>query len=336
VKSLIYVPYNYFNPNEGLTENLSMFSTKFNDVEITPIMLYRDQINFGREADYGYGVLVYDVSQLIKAGSNSFALTKKSNIPFVYPSTLIYMYNTTGSETIKEVYISNDADLLSFIDFNELNREVKANSVFNVNSSGNVDAKLYIFAAGAQKGEGNIMFNNKLYEDVWNGNTNSTGLYVMDITSSIEDTNVVSFISTNSYLLALQQIIVITKESSGDSDNSTNPDSGNSTNPDTDKKDTAKVTKKATKITAKKKTFKAKTKVKKYVITLKSGKNAVKKVKLTIKIGKKTYTAKTNAKGKATFKIKKLTKKGKYNAVIKFKGNSAYKASSKKVKITIK
>ena len=336
VKSLIYVPYNYFNPNEGLNENLSMFSTKFNDVEITPIMLYRDQINFGREADYGYGVLVYDVSQLIKAGSNSFALTKKSNIPFVYPSTLIYMYNTTGSETIKEVYISNDADLLSFIDFNELNREVKANSVFNVNSSGNVDAKLYIFAAGAQKGEGNIMFNNKLYEDVWNGNTNSTGLYVMDITSSIEDTNVVSFISTNSYLLALQQIIVITKESSGDSDNSTNPDSGNSTNPDTDKKDTAKVTKKATKITAKKKTFKAKTKVKKYAITLKSGKKAVKKVKVTIKIGKKTYTAKTNAKGKATFKIKKLTKKGKYNAVIKFKGNSAYKASSKKVKITIK
>ena len=92
----------------------------------------------------------------------------------------------------------------------------------------------------------------------------------------------------------------------------------------------------ATKITAKKKTFKAKTKVKKYAITLKSGKKAVKKVKVTIKIGKKTYTAKTNAKGKATFKIKKLTKKGKYNAVIKFKGNSAYKASSKKVKITIK
>ena len=52
--------------------------------------------------------------------------------------------------------------------------------------------------------------------------------------------------------------------------------------------------------------------------------------------GKKTFKAKTNAKGKATFKIKKLTKKGKYSAVIKFKGNKAYKASSKKVKITLK
>ena len=99
---------------------------------------------------------------------------------------------------------------------------------------------------------------------------------------------------------------------------------------------TKKVTKKASKIVAKKKTFKAKTKVKKYTITLKSGKKPIKKVKVTIKIGKKTFKAKTNNKGKATFKIKKLTKKGKYNAKITFKGNKLYKATSKKVKITIK
>ncbi|WP_295598219.1 Ig-like domain-containing protein [uncultured Methanobrevibacter sp.] len=95
------------------------------------------------------------------------------------------------------------------------------------------------------------------------------------------------------------------------------------------------VNKKASKITAKKKTFKRAKKVKKYSITLKSGKTPIKKVKVTIKIGKKTYKAKTNNKGKATFKIKKLTKKGKYKAVIKFKGDKTYKASIKKVKITI-
>ena len=100
---------------------------------------------------------------------------------------------------------------------------------------------------------------------------------------------------------------------------------------------TNKVTKTATKIVAKKKTFKAKKKVKKYTITLKAGKKPVKKVWVTLKIkGKKLLKAKTNAKGKATFKIKKLTKKGKYKATIKFKGNKNYKASSKKVKITIK
>ena len=96
------------------------------------------------------------------------------------------------------------------------------------------------------------------------------------------------------------------------------------------------VVKKASKITAKKKTFKKKVNVKKYTITLKSGKSPIKKVKVTIKIGKKTYTAKTNSKGKATFKIKKLTKKGKYTAKITFKGNKYYKATTKKVKIVLK
>ncbi len=99
---------------------------------------------------------------------------------------------------------------------------------------------------------------------------------------------------------------------------------------------TPTVTKKTTKITAAKKTFKAKTKTKKYTITLKSGKAAVKKVRVTLKVGKKTYKATTNSKGKATFKITKLTKKGKYTAKITFAGNSAYKATSKKVKITVK
>ena len=98
------------------------------------------------------------------------------------------------------------------------------------------------------------------------------------------------------------------------------------------------VQKAKSKITAKKKTFKKSQKTKKYTITLKNSKGKpIKKVKVTLKIkGKKTITAKTNSKGKATFKIKKLNKKGKFKATIKFKGNKYYKATSKKSKITIK
>ena len=96
------------------------------------------------------------------------------------------------------------------------------------------------------------------------------------------------------------------------------------------------ITKAKSKIVAKKKTFKKAKKVKKYTITLKSGKNPIKKVKVTIKIKKKTYKAKTNKKGKATFKIKKLNKKGVFRATIKFKGNKYYKKVTKKVKIKIK
>ena len=96
------------------------------------------------------------------------------------------------------------------------------------------------------------------------------------------------------------------------------------------------VVKAKSKITAKKATFKAKKKTKKYTITLKAGKKAISKVKVTLKVKGKTYKAKTNAKGKATFKINKLTKKGKHTATIKFAGNKYYKASTKKVKLTIK
>lgn len=95
------------------------------------------------------------------------------------------------------------------------------------------------------------------------------------------------------------------------------------------------VTKKKTTITAKSKTFKTKTKTKKYSILLKSGKTPLKYKKVTLKIKGKTYTVKTNKKGKSTFKLK-ITKKGKFKATITFKGDKSYKASKKMVYIKIK
>ena len=102
------------------------------------------------------------------------------------------------------------------------------------------------------------------------------------------------------------------------------------------------VTKKSTSITAANKAFKAKAKTKSISVTLKTVKNPYNGKtylkagkKLTLKINGKTYTAKTNAKGVAKFNIK-LTKKGKYAAVIKFAGDKTYKASSKRIIVTIK
>ena len=62
----------------------------------------------------------------------------------------------------------------------------------------------------------------------------------------------------------------------------------------------------------------------------------MKKAKVYLKVKGKTYTAKTNSKGKATFKITKLTKKGTYKAVVKYSGNKYYKALRKPVKIVVK
>ena len=102
-------------------------------------------------------------------------------------------------------------------------------------------------------------------------------------------------------------------------------------------KKTITIKKATAKLTAKNKAFKAKVKTKKYTITLKTdtGK-ALKKAKVTLKVKGKTYKATTNAKGKATFKITKLTKKGKHSATVKFASDGCYKTVSKTVKITVK
>jgi PKD repeat protein/multidrug efflux pump subunit AcrA (membrane-fusion protein) len=96
------------------------------------------------------------------------------------------------------------------------------------------------------------------------------------------------------------------------------------------------VSKKASKITSPKKTFKAKVKTKKVKITLKSGSTVLKSKKITLKVNGKTYTAKTNNKGVATIKVTKLTKKGTFTYTVKFAGDKAYNAITKKGKITIK
>ncbi len=97
------------------------------------------------------------------------------------------------------------------------------------------------------------------------------------------------------------------------------------------------VEKETPKLVAKKKTFKSSKKVKKYTAILKDSKGkAIKGSKLILRVNNKKYMAKTDKKGKATFKIKKLTKKGTYTASIKYDGNNYYNEVTKKVKIIVK
>ena len=74
-----------------------------------------------------------------------------------------------------------------------------------------------------------------------------------------------------------------------------------------------------------------KVKTKKYTVSL-----GIKNAKLKLTVKGKTYTATTNAKGKATFKITKLTRKGKFKATIKFAGDKYYNKITKIVQIKIK
>lgn len=109
--------------------------------------------------------------------------------------------------------------------------------------------------------------------------------------------------------------------------NITKKDEPSNTNESTAPTVVKKVIKKKTAIIAKTKTFKS-TKTKKYAVILKSGKTILKNKKIKLNLKGKTYNAKTNKKGKAIFKLK-ITKKGKYKAVIRFYGDKLYKATKK-------
>ena len=92
-----------------------------------------------------------------------------------------------------------------------------------------------------------------------------------------------------------------------------------------------------TKISASKKTFKVKTKTKKYTITLRNAYNkAIKNAVIYLKVKGKTYKAKTNSAGKATFKITNLNRKSRIKAFVQFKGNKFYSHVSKTVKLLVK
>ena len=209
--AFIYVPYNWFNA-KTYTEDANMFNVTFNGASIAPVAWYRDQGNLGNYGKYGYGVFVYDVSDLIAAGDNTLVLNKVNPTPAVYPSVLVYMYNTTGSSDIKDVYIVNGADLLAGSSNNVAKRPVFSNSQIDIKTTEVNAATLYVLAASAQAGEGNIVFNGQEFANVWNGTSSTTDLFTTDVTSLIKQSNEISFVATGSTILELPQILVTSKE----------------------------------------------------------------------------------------------------------------------------
>ena len=204
VNGFVYVAYNWDKSNAAMP----VWTTTFNGKSISPVASYRDQSNLGTYGKYGYGLLVYDVSKYAKAGENTFVLNKEANLTAVYPSTFVALYNLTSSDKVTTVYMYNGADLLSNAN-NFLGRIAASNNVLSAGFVDDIsDAKLHVFAASAQAGEGNLIVNGETFSDVWNGTSNSVDEYIVDLGSSIKQSNDVSFVATGSTILALEQFIV--------------------------------------------------------------------------------------------------------------------------------
>ncbi len=197
--ALLYVPYNWDKVVEG---DFKTWNTTFNNQIISPIASYRDQSNLGGYGKYGYGLVVYDVTDLVVDGINTFEFNKTAGNVAVYPTNLIIFTNNDES-TFKTAYISEEADLLS-TDYNK-NVAPSFNTPFNV-TDGN--ATLYVFAASAQSGEGNLMVNGKEYTDVWNGTSQSLEMFMTDADVISDEINVY-FEATGSTILGLHQMVVV-------------------------------------------------------------------------------------------------------------------------------
>ena len=209
VDSLLYVSYNWDGVDSG---DFNTWNVTFNNVAVTPIANYRDQGNLGNYGNKGYGLVVYNVSSLVKSGDNLVTISKNSGKSAVYPSSLLILTNNNESETTKNVYIAENADLLAKT--YSKNLTVGAITQFNDLSLNRIiNATLYVFAASAQNGEGNIIFNDVTSENVWNGTSNSINSYEMDIRDIVDESNSLFFESTGSTILALHQIIVVEYES---------------------------------------------------------------------------------------------------------------------------
>ena len=205
VNAFVYVPYTW-DSTEGI---IPEWNITFNDVRITHVASFRDQSNMGKNGKKGYGLVVYDVSDLIQKGENIFSLGKIRNRTAVYPGTLVTIYNLTGSDAFSTIYMYNGADLLANTN-NTAGRTVASNSLLNVGSLSNVKgAKLFVFAASAQTGEGNLIVNDVPIEDIWSGTSSSVDYYTFDLSDNLRLSNSVSFVATGSTIMALQQFIVV-------------------------------------------------------------------------------------------------------------------------------
>lgn len=209
----LYISYNWDKTPIDTNDGFPAFNLTFNNVDINDRFVgrYRDQSNLGVWGQFRYGIIIYNVTDLINVGNNTLVLNKSSGLTAFYPSTLITLYNLTNSNTLKLISIGNGADLLAYNIGNVAKRPVNSTNVISIADVNFEKAMWYAFASCANKNKGSLKFNGRFYENVWNGSSSkTTKCFIGDVTDIIDSTNKVSFISTRGTILALQQMIVLT------------------------------------------------------------------------------------------------------------------------------
>ena len=199
VKMFLYIPYNW--DKSGVDG--PVFNTTFNGNEIAPKFKYRDQSNLGEYGSYGYGLYVYDVTDLVQKDNNTFVLNKEPGLTAVYPTYLFELYNFTDSSMIMDITLLEGVDLISN-DYNDAGRIVKTDSQVEVSKGEH--SSLVIFAAGAEEDDYNVIINGEAYPQEWNGTSESLSHFSAEVPAGL---NNVSVVATGSPFLLLNQFLVV-------------------------------------------------------------------------------------------------------------------------------
>ncbi|MDR3222649.1 MAG: DUF3344 domain-containing protein [Methanobrevibacter sp.] len=179
VKTFAYVPYSW-GP-EDYSINLSV-----NDNSVDQPVCIDDKSNLGSSGNRVYGVLIFDITDLVSKGDNTINISKENGSAALYPTVFVTLYNESNG-TNKKVIINDEADLLGTTG-NGLNRSLEAKYNFpNINAKNIKNADLYsIFASNDNDDKFDLFLNdNEVEPEHTNGSQYSTDYVKVNVTKYI-------------------------------------------------------------------------------------------------------------------------------------------------------
>jgi len=203
----LYVPYTW-DKGPVFPDNVTL---AFNDVTVEKVAFYDDEKMWG--SSYPYGMSVYDVTGQFGAEGNVALLTS------TYPGggnvsvrgmllAVVYDDGVTAPHT---VVINEGFDLLyGGAGQGTTPEQATAYAPFSAVESGATGAHLITVAPGAGPSEGELIFNDETWTNVWNyTGTSQIGVDERNVTSFLAGSNTAAFQSSADYMEAAAAFLVV-------------------------------------------------------------------------------------------------------------------------------
>lgn len=209
-ESYLYILYNWDQTPDNLNNRLPQLTVVFNNVDISDRLLWSsiDLANMGSWGAYKYGLLGYNITDLTSPNEQNTIVVNRGYTTALYSSSVVTLYEKPDA-SYKNVYFGNGMDLL-YNDYNDGNRPIKADTKVDISMDKVSEAMWHVFAGSGHPHDADLVFNNCTFKNVYNGNSEDTGVFEANVTSIIKESNNMSFVATSTTVVAFHQILVTT------------------------------------------------------------------------------------------------------------------------------